>query len=83
MCPNDNPFFAATTRGADKQTEARHEAEKAKTSNWDDAFSPMRQVRRRLDQAKTPEERRIIRETIAKMPNAKTKMEQLLAGYRK
>ena len=80
--PN-NPFLAAAERAADKITEARHEAEKAKVADWGEAFSEMRQVRRRLEAAATPEERRVIRESIEKMPNAQEKMRTLLKGFKK
>ena len=79
--PN-NPFLAAAERAADKITEARHGAEKAKVADWNDAFSAMRQVRRRLERATTPEERRVIREAIRKEPNGEQKMAQLLRGYK-
>ena len=80
--PNGNPFLAAAQRAADKITEARHEAEKAKVADWGEAFSEMRQVRRRLEAAATPEERRAIREAVQRMPNAEQKMAELLRGYK-
>ena len=77
-----NPFLAATERAANKFTEARHEAEKAKVADWGEAFSEMRQVRRRLERATTPEERRVIRLAIQKSPGGEQKMAKLLSGYK-
>ena len=78
-----NPFLAAAQRAADKITDTRHEAEKAKVADWGEAFSEMRQVRRRLERATTPEERRVIREAIRKMPSGEKKMAELLGHYKK
>lgn len=75
-------FFKVVESGADKLTEARHDAEKANKTNWDEALSPMASVRRRLERASTTQERKAIREQIEKMPDARTKMTQLLAHYK-
>ena len=78
-----NPFADAAQRAADKITDARHEAEKAKGADWTKEFAPMATVRKRLERASSNEERRAIRQEIGKMPDGETKMRQLLAQYRR
>ena len=83
MADSINPFFAAAERAAEKITDRRHEVEKAKVPDWDKEFLPMAQVRKRLEQATSPDERRAIREEIRSMPDGEKKMGQLLSGYRR
>lgn len=82
MAEHNHPFFKVAEDMAYKLTELRHDAEKAAKTNWDEAFSTMAQVRRRLEQASSNEERKAIRLQIEGMKDSDTKMRQLLAGYR-